>query len=141
MACSLKAAYDSECKEVVKAFEKSILLHVIDEAWKENLRELDETWVSLRKRSGFLSIKGKESLCSTHHQSMIARRQQDFNFTATTRLEFQPDTFQQMAGLAYYYNTRHFYYLFMSWEESLNSYVLNIFVNDDNRWDLMQTIL
>lgn len=65
---------------------------------------------------------------------MIARRQQDFNFTATTRLEFQPDTFQQMAGLTYYYNTRHFYYLFMSWEESLNSYVLNIFVNDDNRW-------
>lgn len=65
---------------------------------------------------------------------MIARRQQDFNFTASTRLEFQPDTFQQMAGLAYYYNTRHFYYLFMSWEESLNSYVLNIFVNDDNRW-------
>lgn len=95
---------------------------------------MDETWVSLRKRSGFLSIKGRESLCSTHHQSMIARRQQDFNFTATTRLEFQPDTFQQMAGLAYYYNTRHFYYLFMSWEESLNSYVLNIFVNDDNRW-------
>ena len=92
---------------------------------------MDETWVSLRKRSGFLSIKGRESLCSTHHQSMIARRQQDFNFTATTRLEFQPDTFQQMAGLAYYYNTRHFYYLFMSWEESLNSYVLNIFVNDD----------
>lgn len=95
---------------------------------------MDETWVSLRKRSGFLSIKGRESLCSTHHQSMIARRQQDFNFTATTRLEFQPDTFQQMAGLTYYYNTRHFYYLFMSWEESLNSYVLNIFVNDDNRW-------
>lgn len=57
---------------------------------------MDETWVSLRKRSGFLSIKGRESLCSTHHQSMIARRQQDFNFTATTRLEFQPDTFQQM---------------------------------------------
>lgn len=95
---------------------------------------MDETWVSLRKRSGFLSIKGRESLCSTHHQSMIARRQQDFNFTATTRLEFQPDTFQQMAGQTYYYNTRHFYYLFMSWEESLNSYVLNIFVNDDNRW-------
>ena len=35
ISCSLKAAYDSECKEVVKAFEKSILLHVIDEAWKE----------------------------------------------------------------------------------------------------------
>src|SRR5574344_2108370 len=42
ISCSLKAAYESECKEVVKAFEKSILLHVIDEAWQENLRELDE---------------------------------------------------------------------------------------------------
>ena len=37
ISCNLKAAYDSECKEVVKSFEKSILLHVIDEAWKENL--------------------------------------------------------------------------------------------------------
>lgn len=37
ISCNLKAAYESESKEVVKA-EKSILLHVIDEAWKENLR-------------------------------------------------------------------------------------------------------
>ena len=42
ISCNLKAAYESESKEVVKAFEKSILLPVIDEAWKENLRELDE---------------------------------------------------------------------------------------------------
>ena len=39
---NLKAAYESESKEIVKAFEKAILLHTIDEAWKENLRELDE---------------------------------------------------------------------------------------------------
>ena len=38
----LKAAYESESKEVIKAFEKAILLHTIDEGWKENLRELDE---------------------------------------------------------------------------------------------------
>ena len=42
ISCNLKRAYETECKEVVKSFEKSILLHVIDEAWKENLRELDE---------------------------------------------------------------------------------------------------
>ena len=51
ISCSLKAAYDSECKEVVKAFEKSILLHVIDEAWKENLRELDELKHSVQNAS------------------------------------------------------------------------------------------
>lgn len=96
---------------------------------------MDESWVSLTKRKGYLAIKGRESLCSTHRQSMIARRQQHFHFTATTRLEFRPHTFQQMAGLTYYYNTRHFYYLFLSWEESLNSYVLNLLVNNDNRWE------
>ena len=38
----LKEAYETESKAVVKAFEKAILLHAIDEGWKENLRELDE---------------------------------------------------------------------------------------------------
>ncbi len=47
----LKAAYESESKEVVKAFEKAIMLHVIDEAWKENLRELDELKQSVRNAS------------------------------------------------------------------------------------------
>ncbi|MBR5841102.1 MAG: preprotein translocase subunit SecA [Bacteroidaceae bacterium] len=49
--CNLKAAYESECKEVVKAFEKAIMLHVIDDAWKENLRELDELKHSVRNAS------------------------------------------------------------------------------------------
>ena len=47
----LKAAYESDCKEVVKAFEKAIMLHVIDDAWKENLRELDELKHSVRNAS------------------------------------------------------------------------------------------
>ena len=51
ISCNLKAAYESECKEVVKAFEKSILLHVIDESWKENLRELDELKHSVQNAS------------------------------------------------------------------------------------------
>ena len=38
----LKEAYETESKAVVKSFEKAILLHAIDEGWKENLRELDE---------------------------------------------------------------------------------------------------
>ena len=51
ISCNLKTAYESECKEVVKSFEKSILLHVIDEAWKENLRELDELKHSVQNAS------------------------------------------------------------------------------------------
>jgi len=48
---NLKAAYESEGKEIVKAFEKSILLHTIDDAWKENLRELDELKHSVQNAS------------------------------------------------------------------------------------------
>ncbi len=48
---SLKAAYESEGKEVVKAFQKAILLHTIDECWKENLRELDELKQSVQNAS------------------------------------------------------------------------------------------
>ena len=51
ISCNLKAAYESECKEVVKSVEKSILLHVIDEAWKENLRELDDLKHSVQNAS------------------------------------------------------------------------------------------
>ena len=51
ISCNLKNAYESESKEIVKAFEKSILLHTIDEAWKENLRELDELKHSVQNAS------------------------------------------------------------------------------------------
>ena len=49
--CNLKEAYDSECKTIVKEFEKQILLHIIDDAWKENLRELDELKHSVQNAS------------------------------------------------------------------------------------------
>lgn len=49
--CNLKEAYESECRVVVRDFEKAILLHNIDDAWKENLRELDELRKSVQNAS------------------------------------------------------------------------------------------
>ncbi|MCH5310856.1 MAG: preprotein translocase subunit SecA [Prevotella sp.] len=49
--CNLKEAYDTQAKSVVKEFEKAIMLHLIDEAWKENLRELDELKHSVQNAS------------------------------------------------------------------------------------------
>ena len=48
---NLKKAYETEAKEVVKDFEKAIILHNIDDAWKENLRELDELKKSVQNAS------------------------------------------------------------------------------------------
>ena len=48
---NLKKAYESEGKEVIKCFEKAILLHTIDNAWKENLRDLDDLKHSVQNAS------------------------------------------------------------------------------------------
>ena len=49
--CDLKKAYESEGKSVVKQFEKVILLHIIDDDWKENLRQLDDLRHSVQNAS------------------------------------------------------------------------------------------
>ncbi len=51
VATNLESAYNSESKEVVKSFEKQILLHVIDDEWKEHLRQLDELKNSVQNAS------------------------------------------------------------------------------------------
>ncbi|EJX05427.1 preprotein translocase subunit SecA [gut metagenome] len=48
---NLKEAYESGSKAVVREFEKAILLHNIDDAWKENLRELDDLKKSVQNAS------------------------------------------------------------------------------------------
>ena len=49
--CKLQEAYETEGKSVVKQFEKTILLHIIDDCWKENLRALDELKHSVQNAS------------------------------------------------------------------------------------------
>jgi preprotein translocase subunit SecA len=51
ISCDLKEAYDTGAKGVIKSFEKSILLHTIDEQWKEHLREMDDLRQSVQNAS------------------------------------------------------------------------------------------
>ncbi len=51
IAVNLKAAAESHCKEVVKEFEKRMLLYVIDDEWKEHLRQLDDLKQSVQNAS------------------------------------------------------------------------------------------
>ena len=51
VSCNLKEAYETECKSVTKSFQKLILLHTIDDAWKEHLREMDELRHSVQNAS------------------------------------------------------------------------------------------
>ena len=40
--CNLEKAYNNKGKELVKSYQKQIVLRTIDEAWKEELREMDD---------------------------------------------------------------------------------------------------
>ncbi len=45
---NLEKCYDSKGKELVRSYEKSIILATIDQAWQEHLRELDDLRQSVR---------------------------------------------------------------------------------------------
>ena len=47
----IMAAYNSECKSIVKEWHKAIMLVTIDELWKEHLRELDQLRQSVQNVS------------------------------------------------------------------------------------------
>lgn len=92
---------------------------------------ISEDWLSLHFRPGYLRLFGRESLTSFHEQSLIARRIQHFDIMASTCLEFEPKTFQQMAGLVCYYNTSHYCYLNLSGGDKEGEKFLNIVVCDN----------
>lgn len=79
----------------------------------------DSTWLTLAERPGYLRLRGRESMNSLHRQSLIARRQQAKYCEAETSLEFEPEHFQQMAGLILYYDTMDYVYLRVSRDEVL----------------------
>ena len=51
ISVDLKEAYDCDCKNIAKSWQKAILLMSIDEAWKEHLRELDQLRQSVQNAS------------------------------------------------------------------------------------------
>ena len=64
--------------------------------------------------NGALRLWGGNSPCCNFEQGLLARRQQDFDFTATTSLSLHGKSFQQMAGLMYRYDEDTYYFLRIS---------------------------
>jgi len=83
---------------------------------------LDELF-SLTARPGHLRLYGAETIGSIFRQALVARRQQSHCFSAATVIDFEPEQFQQMAGLVCYYNSAKFHYLYISRDEVLGRHV------------------
>lgn len=77
-----------------------------------------EELFSLTARPGFLRLIGRESMGSLFRHALVARRQQSHCYSATTVVEFEPEHFQQMAGLVCYYNSTKLHYLHLTHDEA-----------------------
>lgn len=78
---------------------------------------------SLTAHPGFLRLLGRDTIGSLFRQSLVARRQQSHCFSVATLVEFEPEHFQQMAGLVCYYNGTKFHYLYISRDEALGKHL------------------
>lgn len=82
-----------------------------------SLRQPYDSYASLTQRPGYLRLYDQESLNSCCNVSMIARRQQARHVQVETSIDFVPTCREQMAGLAYMYDTGNFYLLVKTRDE------------------------
>lgn len=82
-----------------------------------------EELFSLTARPGHLRLYGRETIGSLFRQSLVARRQQSHCFSAGLVVEFEPEHFQQTAGLTCYYGGSKFHYLYISRDETLGKHL------------------
>ncbi len=99
--------------------------------WNSLRNPVSDDWCSLTARPGHVRLYGRESFLSTFDQSLIARRQQHLHCSAETSVEFAPKNFQQMAGLAAYYNTKSHAYLHITAHEDSGAPILRLTVSID----------
>ena len=78
---------------------------------------------SLTARPGHLRLFGRETIGSQFKQALVARRQQAHCYSASTVIEFEPQHYQQLAGLVCYYNSAKFHYLYVSHDEQAGKHL------------------
>ncbi|HVO34773.1 MAG TPA: glycoside hydrolase family 43 protein [Gemmatimonadales bacterium] len=78
---------------------------------------------SLTARPGHLRLLGRESMGSLFRQALVARRQQAHCYSAATVMEFEPEHYQQAAGLVCYYGGNKYHYLHVSHDESAGKHL------------------
>ncbi len=80
---------------------------------------MDEYYLSLTARPGYLRMYGRSGLSSKFSQSLIARRMTEYDMDISTKIDFEPEVFKQMAGLILMYDTDNYLYLHISYDEEV----------------------
>lgn len=84
---------------------------VLPEAFQWLRTPYPEYLFSLIERPGYLRLFGRETIGSHFQQALVARRPQAFRYDVRTLMDFDPEHFQQAAGLICYYNSSKYVFL------------------------------
>ncbi|MCL1823055.1 MAG: glycoside hydrolase family 43 protein [Oscillospiraceae bacterium] len=84
-------------------------------------------WADLQSKKGVLRLLGRESLCSNHAPSIIARRLTAFNANVTTKMQFNASHYMHVAGLTCYYEPFNYYYIAKTYSEETKTNVLCVY--------------
>lgn len=95
---------------------------------------MDESYLSLSARPGYLRLLGRSGLSSRLSQTLIARRWTEFKFSATTVLDYNPEVYKHLAGLIFMYDTENYLYLHVTHDEDLGK-CISIIRSVNGTWD------
>lgn len=90
---------------------------VLDPDYQSLRIPMTEHYLSLTERPGYLRMYGRSGLSSKFFQTLIAKRLTEYDMDISTKLEFEPEVFKQMAGLILMYDTDNYLYLHVSRDE------------------------
>ena len=90
---------------------------VLDPDYQSLRIPMTEHYLSLTERPGYLRMYGRSGLSSKFSQTLIAKRLTEYDMEISTKLEFEPEVFKQMAGLILMYDTDNYLYLHVSRDE------------------------
>jgi xylan 1,4-beta-xylosidase len=103
-------------REAFDAAELPLAFQWLRTPWPQEL-------FSLSARPGHLRLFGRESMGSQFRQALVARRQQAHCYSASTVVDFEPEHYQQQAGLVCYYNAAKFHYLYITHDEEVGKHL------------------
>ncbi|GHJ49465.1 glycoside hydrolase 43 family protein [Catellatospora sp. TT07R-123] len=87
--------------------------------WATLRRPFGPDWGSLHERPGHLRLRGGRSPSSKVDQSLVARRVTAGRCEFTASVQADPRNVQQLAGITAFYNTRNWYYAYLTWREGV----------------------
>ncbi|MEW2555874.1 family 43 glycosylhydrolase [Streptomyces zhihengii] len=98
---------DAHDADEVDDFEQPVL----GPQWSTLRRPATDDWASLTARPSHLRLHGGRSPQSLTGPSLVARRLTAAHGAFEATMEYRPRSFQHLAGITAYYNTRNWYFL------------------------------